>query len=134
MCLQKTIENLTAKVSSLTAENSGLKLEMAIVNTLARAKDEHYSKLRKCKVLPETKLKPLQFRISCYDVMLACHRIVPIRMNCLTCASMRLATTRHVLAVEQHIQCSCQSFHSPRYALMDQKNAHPISISCQMKK
>ena len=46
---RKTIEDLTAKVSALTAENSNLKLDVAIMNTLSRAKDEHYSKLRKTK-------------------------------------------------------------------------------------
>lgn len=49
MLVQKSIEDLTAKVSALTTENSRLKLEMAITTTLARAKDEHYSKLRRAK-------------------------------------------------------------------------------------
>lgn len=50
LCVQRTIEDLTAKVSALTAENANLKLELSIQSTLSKAKDEHYSKLRRAKV------------------------------------------------------------------------------------
>ena len=48
--LQKTIEDLTARVATLTAENQDLKLENAILSKIGEVKDEHLSKLRHSKV------------------------------------------------------------------------------------
>ena len=49
-CLQKAIEDLSAKNSTLTAEVANLKLELAIVSTLAQAKDSTLTRMRKVKV------------------------------------------------------------------------------------
>lgn len=49
--MQKTIEDLSAKNSALISEVANLKLELAIVSTLAKAKDSTMSRMRRAKVL-----------------------------------------------------------------------------------
>ena len=49
--LQKTIEDLSAKNSALISEVANLKLELAIVSTLAKAKDSTMSRMRRSKVI-----------------------------------------------------------------------------------
>lgn len=48
--MQKTIEDLSAKNSALISEVANLKLELAIVSTLAKAKDSTMSRMRRAKV------------------------------------------------------------------------------------
>ena len=56
--MQKTIEDLSAKNSSLIAEVANLKLELAIVSQLAKAKDSTLSRMRRVKV-SKIPLRPL---------------------------------------------------------------------------